>query len=251
MSVVDIPEACPHCDEAPPADQLDLHVARVHADLPPCRAFIETEHRETYRCAFRVGHDGGEYGDWHASQRDLHWGRYIWNDTAIGATPHRDPEPRVVGLDHFKAMGAVSHTVVATGPQGTPTSDETASHFVVDTAALQSFTLQPPPNTIQIMGENGTPLVTIHPTGELEYGPDYTPDEAARCFWDALRQLAPARCPACGHIGLDSKVMAAPGTAAELGDALRIARANRDHWQQVYDRLDQQASKLLKTEGTP
>jgi len=129
-------------------------------------------------------------------------------------------------------------------------SDE--SSFIDATTGLhQWFTLRPPPNTIQIMGENGTPLVTIHPTGELEYGPDYTPDEATRRFWDALRHLAPARCPACGHIGLDSKVMAAPGTAAELGNALRIARANRDHWQQVYDRLDQQASKLLKTEETP
>lgn len=60
---------------------------------------------------------------------------------------------------------------------------------------------QPPPS-ITITGEDGrTPLVTIHPDGTLDYGPGYTPDEAARCFWDALRRLAPARCPNCGHAG--------------------------------------------------
>ena len=63
---------------------------------------------------------------------------------------------------------------------------------------------EPAPPDITILGENGASLVTIHPTGELEYGPDYTPDEAARAFWDALRRLAPARCPACGHIGLET-----------------------------------------------
>jgi len=62
-----------------------------------------------------------------------------------------------------------------------------------------------PPQTIAIIGEDGrTPLVTIHPNGELEYGPGYTPDEAAHAFWDALRSLAPTRCPACGHIGMET-----------------------------------------------
>lgn len=55
--------------------------------------------------------------------------------------------------------------------------------------------------SISILSEdNRTPLVTIHPNGTLEYGPDYTPDEAARRFWDAMRHLAPARCEHCGHI---------------------------------------------------
>lgn len=58
----------------------------------------------------------------------------------------------------------------------------------------------PPPNII-INGADGTPLVTIHPDGALDYGPGYSPDKAARAFWDALRHLAPARCPNCGHTG--------------------------------------------------
>lgn len=46
------------------------------------------------------------------------------------------------------------------------------------------------PLTIVIPGENGQFLLKIHPNGTLEYGPGYTPDEAARRFWDAVRQAA-------------------------------------------------------------
>lgn len=112
MSLFD--EECPHCDDAPPSRQIDIHIARAHADLPPCTARIETEHRETYRCAFRAGHDKGQYGKWHASARgngDV-TGRYVWNDGARGATPHRAPEPSY-SLDKLKAMGVLSHTIVA------------------------------------------------------------------------------------------------------------------------------------------
>lgn len=77
--------------------------------------------------------------------------------------------------------------------------------IVVDADVLsgQMITFKAPSPEITIAGADGAPLVTIRPTGELEYGPGYTPDEAARAFWDALRYLAPARCPACGHIGLE------------------------------------------------
>lgn len=45
----------------------------------------------------------------------------------------------------------------------------------------------PTPNTIAISPAHpGPPLVTIHPDGTLQYGPDYTPDEAARAFWEAM-----------------------------------------------------------------
>ncbi|WP_329131537.1 hypothetical protein OG552_10460 [Streptomyces sp. NBC_01476] len=59
----------------------------------------------------------------------------------------------------------------------------------------------PAPPTITIQGgNNGRPLVTIHPDGTLEYGDGYDPDDAARRFWDALRTHMPTRCPNCGHI---------------------------------------------------
>jgi hypothetical protein len=65
-----------------------------------------------------------------------------------------------------------------------------------------SFILVPPgaPSISILSEDNRTPLVTIHPNGTLEYGPDYTPDEAAHRFWEAMRHLAPARCEHCGHI---------------------------------------------------
>jgi hypothetical protein len=34
-------------------------------------------------------------------------------------------------------------------------------------------------------------MVRLKADGELEYGPDYTPDEAARVFWEAIRDHAP------------------------------------------------------------
>ncbi|MCX5522175.1 hypothetical protein OG342_04740 [Streptomyces bobili] len=71
-------------------------------------------------------------------------------------------------------------------------------------AAQITAVIQPPTPDIIITGQDGRPLVTIHPSGQLEYGPGYTPDEAARTFWNALRRLAPARCPACGHIGMET-----------------------------------------------
>ncbi|MCI3246284.1 hypothetical protein [Streptomyces spinosisporus] len=116
MRDFDVDEECPHCDEPQPSQQMDAHVAAAHADLPPCTARIDLEGGPTYACAFRAGHDKGEYGKWHASKRGGEtWTRYVWNDSALDATPHRPPEPRVVGLDHFKAMGVVSHAVVASG----------------------------------------------------------------------------------------------------------------------------------------
>lgn len=88
MSSFDVQEECPHCEELQPSRQLDTHVAAAHADLPPCTARIETAYRETYRCAFRAGHEKGKYGCWHASTCGEPTGRHVWNDRAMGATPH-------------------------------------------------------------------------------------------------------------------------------------------------------------------
>lgn len=34
--------------------------------------------------------------------------------------------------------------------------------------------------------QQGKTLVTIHQDGTIEYGPNYTPDAAAKAFWDAV-----------------------------------------------------------------
>jgi len=54
-----------------------------------------------------------------------------------------------------------------------------------------SVWVSPWPQPIIIINGETAPLVTIHPDGTLEYGEGYTPDEAARQFWDALRHFAP------------------------------------------------------------
>lgn len=125
-----------------------------------------------------------------------------------------------------------------------------ASPFIDAATNRQWFVTQPSPPDITIIGEGGQPLVTIHPTGELDYGPDYEPDEAARVFWDALRRLTPARCPVCGHIGLDTD-HPRPATAQELGDAHRYARTRRDHWQQRLDELDRRIDEFTSNEEQP
>ncbi|MFF8840476.1 hypothetical protein [Streptomyces sp. NPDC015130] len=50
--------------------------------------------------------------------------------------------------------------------------------------------------TIGIQGPDGQPLVTLNTaTGEMTFGPSYTPDAAAEAFWDAVDTmgLAPVR----------------------------------------------------------
>jgi DNA-directed RNA polymerase subunit RPC12/RpoP len=94
---------------------------------------------------------------------------------------------------------------VHTDGWGTPIRCPHKASQLFITGPSETFQFAEPPRNIVILGEdNRTPLVTIHPSGELEYGPGYTPDEAARRFWDAMRRLAPARCPNCGHVGSET-----------------------------------------------
>lgn len=48
-----------------------------------------------------------------------------------------------------------------------------------------------PISLLTIYGEKGQLLVDIKPGEELEFGEDYTPDEAARIFWEAVAKAAP------------------------------------------------------------
>lgn len=92
-------EECPHCEAGIPRNRIDQHITEAHADLPPCTARIDNQHG-LYACAFRAGHNRGEYGTWHASLQDPIRGRSVWNDTAEGAVPHAGPEPEPDELAH-------------------------------------------------------------------------------------------------------------------------------------------------------
>ena len=46
--------------------------------------------------------------------------------------------------------------------------------------------IDPTEPAVLMIFDNNLPLVTIHPNGAIEYGPNYTPDEASRIFWEAL-----------------------------------------------------------------
>jgi hypothetical protein len=85
-------EECPHCDERPYANRMDEHLATAHADIPPCTATLDHEYTDgPLSCVLRAKHRSwyapGYY--WHASAHGP-VGRTVWNDTAIGATPHKE-----------------------------------------------------------------------------------------------------------------------------------------------------------------
>ncbi|MFK0018230.1 hypothetical protein [Streptomyces sp. NPDC090798] len=82
-------ERCPHCPDHILRNRLDEHVATTHADIPPCTATItNTTTDGVQSCAFRANHTEGQYGEWHAGKASP-YGRHVWNDSAIGAVPHR------------------------------------------------------------------------------------------------------------------------------------------------------------------
>lgn len=81
-------------------------------------------------------------------------------------------------------------------------ADDNDTTLSLPVGDVEKYVVNFPPPVISISGGDGAWLVKIHPDGTLEYGPGYTPDEAARSFWDAMRIYLPTRCSACGHIGL-------------------------------------------------
>jgi hypothetical protein len=49
----------------------------------------------------------------------------------------------------------------------------------------------PAPYTFQLFRAPGAPMVTLYPDGTLAYADDYTPDAAAKAFWEALAHTQP------------------------------------------------------------
>lgn len=57
-----------------------------------------------------------------------------------------------------------------------------------------SFSIKTPPANSLIInfgGDRPNCMVTIKANGTIEFGADYTPDEAAKMFWDAVGRLHP------------------------------------------------------------
>ena len=61
------------------------------------------------------------------------------------------------------------------------------------TQSTSVLTIVPQPRNFILIGKDEKMLVTIHPDGTIEYGKDYTPDKAARIFWETLGQDMPCK----------------------------------------------------------
>lgn len=78
--------------------------------------------------------------------------------------------------------------------QNPPTSPAPAPPRLFTPKDLENVTItasKVQPATITIPGQNGRTLITIRPDGTLEFADGYTPDEAARAFWEAVQRLTP------------------------------------------------------------
>ena len=63
------------------------------------------------------------------------------------------------------------------------TGPASASSFCIDLP-------QGPTSLLQIMASDCRLIVSISHDGKVDVNPEFTVDEAARAFWDAVRQLA-------------------------------------------------------------
>lgn len=94
-----------------------------------------------------------------------------------------------------------------------------------------------PPTSIMIYINNAT-LVTIRPNGVIEYGPDYTPDAAAKAFWEALGDSMPADRKLVGELKAELAEQCrlhAMGSEREARLMARVAELERDaaRWRKV------------------
>lgn len=78
----------------------------------------------------------------------------------------------IIALAMFFASGLTYAQDIGGGVIGQDTSG--TSHFWI------------PSNPLSIVISSGNVLVTIKPDGTIEYGKDYTPDAAAKAFWNAV-----------------------------------------------------------------
>jgi hypothetical protein len=75
----------------------------------------------------------------------------------------------------------------------------TDQHGIITPQELEGISItasQPiplaPPTVFSVHADDGSLMVAMHHDGHLEYGPAYQPDEAARRFWDGIKQWSRA-----------------------------------------------------------
>lgn len=51
---------------------------------------------------------------------------------------------------------------------------------------------QPSDEIFRVLSPDNEPLVIMYRDGRMEFGPSYTPDEAARIWWRAIELMVPA-----------------------------------------------------------
>ena len=63
----------------------------------------------------------------------------------------------------------------------------------MNTNSDKLLTIRPttPPYILEIRNSGPEALVTLHNDGTMEFGPNYTPTEAARIFWEAVASMCP------------------------------------------------------------
>lgn len=76
-------------------------------------------------------------------------------------------------------------------------------------------------NVLDIVAPAGRPMVSIKMDGSIEYGPDYTPDEAALIFWTSMRDQWGLVYPGTSGLTLNGYQAQANDTA---GSWARIAK---------------------------
>ena len=75
-----------------------------------------------------------------------------------------------------------------------PAKQEKAQPANLQSTGTGTLTVfNPQPGNFTLFGLNGKVLVTIHLDGTIEYGKDYTPDKAAKVFWEALGRDMPCK----------------------------------------------------------
>lgn len=108
---------------------------------------------------------------------------------------HRQIGAHVLGVHARKPAELVHHLVKALpNTAGAPRPALNAGDVLLGEAV--SFDRITTVSVFTLPGPDGQPLVTLDlATGEMTYGPSYTPDAAAEAFWEAVDQLdlAPIR----------------------------------------------------------